>query len=137
MLHTPAPEELHGAFRKNLWVQRLPAGASFVSTAELEASNTPRAETVNVSHFLVAQSFPCLDCCSAYSFQGPRGIRSSIGQEQSVFQRRPPLAHTVPEQRAAGAVSEGLRWGVCFPANMELSKPAAFNGLYYCSRAVL
>ena len=71
-------EQLRGAFCAKLWMQRLPAGASFVSTAELKASSMPRAEKMNVSHFLIAQSFPSLDCCSAYSSQGPCGIRNSI-----------------------------------------------------------
>lgn len=71
-------DQLRGAFCAKLWMQRLLAGASFVSTAGLEGSSMPRAEKMNVSYFPTAQSFPTLDCCSAYSSQGPRGIRSSI-----------------------------------------------------------
>lgn len=53
---------------------------------------------------------------------------TAAGGEQPVFKSQPPLAHVVPEQRAAGAVSEGLQQGICFPSSMELAKPAAFTG---------
>jgi len=130
-------EQLRGAVHAKLWMQRLLAGASFVSTAQLGASSMPRTEKMNVSYFVITQSLPSLDCCSAYGSQGPRGIRSNIvrahlprldccwGRAVSI-QEPATLAHVVPEQRAAGVVSEGLRRGICFPFSMDLAKLAAF-----------